>query len=89
MRVLEEEKGKKEGLKKKHSTNNNNNNTAAVDAKKLVSESPKAAVLENRVGDRYSETSFCNGSVMKSVSSKRKVKNSNGVIAAKVVPHGR
>ncbi|XP_027091183.1 uncharacterized protein [Coffea arabica] len=89
VRVLEEEKGKKERLKKKHSNNNTNNNTAAVDAKKLVSESPKAAVLKNRVGDRYSETSFCNGSVMKSVSSKRKVKNSSGVIAAKVVPHGR
>lgn len=84
VRVLEEEKGKKEGLKKKHSSNN----TATVDAKKLVPQSPKAAALKDKVGDSHSEASSLNASVVKSVNSKRKVKNSSGVKAAKVVPHG-
>lgn len=88
VRVLEQEKIKKEGTKKKNNSTTAAAATATNAVKKLGSESPKVGVVKNGSADSSSESSSCKGSGVKSVNSKSKVKNYNGIKAAKVVPDG-
>lgn len=89
VRVFEEEKKKKDGMMKNKKQQPGKKTNDVVATKKLVShESLKFVAVKNGLADICSDSSLCNGSAAKSVSIKKKSKNSSVNKAAKIVPDG-